>query len=165
MSGQKKVPMNELRNVLSTLGLHNFQTYIQSGNVIFQSENSNKIFLQNTIQSAIKNHFGFEVPAVVKTRVDLLDIVDSCPFDNDKKENSYFVVLHRSPKEDLKEAVSEIQLKNETFLVTNTCVYLYCSNGYGNAKGNNNFFEKHLKVTATTRNYKTMLKLLSLSAD
>ena len=52
---------------------------------------------------------------------------------------------------------------NEEFVITNNCIYFYCSTGYGNAKYNNKFFERKLKTTATARNYKTMVKLIAMS--
>jgi uncharacterized protein (DUF1697 family) len=61
------------------------------------------------------------------------------------------------------EAVREISYPNEEFVLTPECVYIYFGNGYGNAKLNNNFFEKKLKVAATTRNYRTLVKLVELA--
>tara|TARA_R110002049_G_scaffold279949_3_gene459164 strand:+ start:23665 stop:24201 length:537 start_codon:yes stop_codon:yes gene_type:complete len=165
VSGQKKVPMVELRDLLSKLGLENVQTYIQSGNVVFQSSEESKNKLEDIIQKAIANYFGFEVPILVKTSKEIQNILDHCPFSEAKKENSYFTLLHSIPKIELIDSTSKVNYPNETFHITETCVYFYSSMGYGKAKCNNNFFERKLKVTATTRNYKTMIKLLSLCAE
>jgi len=165
VSGQKKVPMAELRELLSKSGLVNVQTYIQSGNVIFQSSEENKKVLENNIQKLILNHFGFEVPVLVRTAKELQIIFDACPFSEVKKENSYFSILQVVPNADLIKDTQGIQYPNEEFMITNDCVYFYSSVGYGKAKCNNNFFERKLKVAVTTRNYKTMLKLLSLSTE
>jgi len=165
VSGQKKVPMAELREVLSGLGFGNVQTYIQSGNVIFQSSQEKISELEHLIQEALKSHFGFEVSVLVRTVSDLNYILDNCPFTNEKKINSYFTLLHSVPDSNLVEEIRTVNYPNEEFIITNNCVYFYPSTGYGNAKCNNNFFERKLKVTATTRNYKTMAKLLSLSQN
>ena len=165
VSGQKKVPMAALRELLSNLGFGNVQTYIQSGNVIFQSSQEKISELEYLIQEALKSHFGFEVSVLVRTASNLKSIVDHCPFTDEKKVNSYFTLLHSVADSHLIGETKKINYSNEEFIITKNCVYFYSSTGYGNAKCNNNFFERKLKVTATTRNYKTMVKLLSLSQE
>jgi uncharacterized protein (DUF1697 family) len=165
VSGQKKVPMAELRELLSKAGLASVKTYIQSGNVIFQSSEKHIQSLEFKIHNAIKKHFGFEVPVIIKTPNELQKIFDSCPFSEEKKQKSYFMMLFAVPEETSVEEVIKISYPNEVFQITDDCVYFYCSAGYGSAKMNNNFFERKLKVTASARNYRTMLKLLSLSTD
>jgi len=162
VGGQKKVPMLELRQLLSESGLKNVQTYIQSGNVVFQSSEENKTHLENSIQNSIKKQFGFDVPVLVKTHGEIMSILKNCPFSMAKKESSYFTLLHDGPDIELVSATSKEIYPNEEFNIKSDCVYFYSEMGYGNAKCNNNFFERKLKVDATTRNYKTMLKLLSL---
>ncbi|MEW4923821.1 DUF1697 domain-containing protein [Algibacter sp. 2305UL17-15] len=160
VSGQKKIPMAELRELLSKAGLKNVQTYIQSGNVVFQSSEESKEKLELKIHNAIKAHFGFEVPILVKTPKELQQIFDDCPFPEDKKINSYFMMLYSAANKDLVNEVSKLSYPNEAFKITDNAVYFYCSTGYGKAKFSNNFFERKLKVTATARNYKTMVKLV-----
>ena len=164
VGGQKKVPMADLRELLSRAGFKNVKTYIQSGNVIFQSSEENIQKLEQQMQSAIINHFGFEVPVLVKTPVDFQDILKDCPFSETEKINSYFVLLFSKPKTEAVEEVKSLSCPNETFVVTDACVYLHCATGYGKAKLNNNVFERKLKTTATARNYKTMVKLLDLAS-
>ncbi len=165
VSGQKKVPMVELRKLLSDTGLINVETYIQSGNVIFKSSQENRYILENDIQKAILSHFGFDVPVLVRTETEIKDILDACPFSEEKKMNGYFTLLHSVPDKGLIEEIHLVSYPNEEFYITNHCVYFFSSASYGNAKCNNNFFERKLKVSATTRNYKTMVKLLSLCAE
>ena len=62
----------------------------------------------------------------------------------------------------MKEAIEKLY-KGEEYFIINDCIYFFCEKGYGQAKFNMNFFEKKLKTIGTTRNYNTMLKLLSLS--
>ncbi|SFC84413.1 DUF1697 domain-containing protein [Algibacter pectinivorans] len=165
VSGKHKIPMAELRGLLLKEGLVNVQTYIQTGNVIFQSSEGEEASLETTIYNAIKSHFGFEVPILVLTPKELQYVFDSCPFLEEQKEKSYFMLLYSKPDAKLVEDVSKLSFPNETFYIINKVVYLYSSVGYGKAKCSNNFFERKLKITATARNYKTMVKLLSLSAD
>jgi len=163
VGGHKKVPMAELRKVLTTSRLENVQTYIQSGNVIFQSSSNNKKALEQTIQKAILDYFSFEVPVLVRNRAEIKTIFDNCPFTEEKKVTSYFTMLSDIPDRDLVDEASKKTYLNEEFVVLKDCLYFFCANGYGNAKFNLKFFERKLKVNATSRNYKTMVKLLSLS--
>lgn len=164
VSGQKKIPMAELRTVLTNLGLYMVQTYIQTGNVIFEAT-AKPDLLRRQIEGAIWDHFGFKVPTLVVTPKQLEQIFKACPFAELKKQNSYFLMLYTPPDQALVNEVASITYTNEDVVVTNNCVYFYSTLGYGKTKYNNNFFERKLKITATARNYKTMVKLLSLLAD
>ncbi|MCC1483117.1 DUF1697 domain-containing protein [Winogradskyella immobilis] len=164
VGGHRKIPMADLRGLLTKMGFNNVQTYIQSGNVIFQSSKDTKT-LEITIKQAIANRFGFDVPVIVKTRADIKTIFDNCPFPETKKTNSYYTLLSHQPDIDLVKIASEKTYPNEEYQILNDCIYFYAEKGYGNAKFNLNWFEKTLNVNATARNYKTMLKLLSLSEN
>ena len=164
VSGQKKIPMAELRELLSKNDFKEVQTYIQSGNVIFKSLEKNIEKLELQMHHAIKAHFGFEVPVLIKTPRELQQIFDDCPFPEEKKVNSYFTLLYDMPKQSLVVEASKLSYPNEEFIITDRCIYFYCSTGYGKAKYSNNFFERKLKITSTARNYKTMNKLIMLSS-
>jgi uncharacterized protein (DUF1697 family) len=165
VSGQKRIPMAELRELLAKTGLSNIETYIQSGNVIFQSSEKSKENLESQIHNAIKSHFGFEVPVLILNPKELKQIFNACPFPENQKTESYFMLLFESAEGMLVNEISNLSNSNETFQITDSCIYFYSAIGYGKSKFNNNFFEKKLKITATARNYKTMVKLLSLLAD
>ncbi|MBP1839240.1 DUF1697 domain-containing protein [Formosa algae] len=165
VAGQKKVPMAELRALMNELSFKNVQTYIQSGNVVFQTSEQSSAVIERKISEAIQNTFHFEVPVLVKTYSELQTIFEVNPLDKAQFESTYFTLLHHMPSEDAIETASKEQFVNESFKITATCVYVFPGNGYGKAKCNNNFFERKLKVSATTRNFKTMQKLLSLCSD
>ena len=116
VAGQKKVPMAELRALLTKEGLENVQTYIQSGNVIFKSAESDTQKLETKIYEAIKKHFGFEVPILIKTPKALRDVFEACPFSEEKKRHSYFTLLFSAPDKNTIEGVSKIAYPNEEFI-------------------------------------------------
>lgn len=165
VGGKKKVLMAELRDLLTDIGLKNVKTYIQSGNIIFNFEDKATIKLEEEISNAIQLHFGFDVPVLVKTHQELQQIFDTCSFSEEKKQKSYFSLLYSAPNEIVRDDISKTDYQNDTVEITQNCVYLYPALGYGKTKYNNNFFERKLKVTATARNYKTMLKLLELARE
>nr|WP_321227009.1 DUF1697 domain-containing protein [uncultured Psychroserpens sp.] len=164
VGGHKKVAMAELRDLLAKTGFEAVKTYIQSGNVILQSkEDKNEI--ESKVKAAIQSHFGFDVPVLARTRVELEQIFDACPFSEEKKENSYFVLLSKIPNAELIDEVMKITYENEEFHIIDDCIYFYSSVGYGNSKFNMNLFEKKLGVKATSRNFKTMVKLIAMFSE
>lgn len=165
VGGQKKNPMAELRSILNKTALKNVSTYIQTGNIFFQTSETNTTRLEELIHAEIKNHFGFEVDVLIVNKKNIQSILAACPFSQEQKEKSYFTLLYTIPNQELIEKTALESYPGEVFKITRNCVYFYSDTGYGNARCNNNFFEKKLKVIATTRNYKTMIKLLSLSEE
>ena len=159
--GNKQMKMADLKLLFEELGLADVVTYIQSGNVVFASESKNG--LAEKISKGIQKSFGFEVPVLVKTVSEIEGILAACPFSEQKKKASYFILLNEPPVKNLVEKVSQEAYPGEEFNITENCVYLFASKGYGVAICNNNFFEKKLGVAATTRNYRTLAKLIELA--
>jgi uncharacterized protein (DUF1697 family) len=164
VGGHKKVPMNVLKELFEEQGFQQVQTYIQSGNVIFKSsEKANT--LEEIIKKSIQDYFGFEVSVIVKNPDELQTILKDCPFSNDQKENSFFVVLNKIPDAALIEEAQQISYENEEIVIKNSALYFYCAAGYARTKFNMNTFERKLQVIGTSRNYKTMIKLVSLASE
>ncbi|TVZ15684.1 DUF1697 domain-containing protein [Maribacter sp. MAR_2009_72] len=168
VSGTKKVAMQSLRELCSGLEFQDVRTYIQSGNMVFKCQETNINFLNIQLAKAIADKFGFDVPVLVKTVNEVTEILQQNPYVDEKEilgNKVYFVLPFQKPAI---ERVNELKLEsfqNETFQVEENCIYLKCNQGYGKAKLNNNLIEKRLNITATTRNYKTMHKLLAMAKE
>jgi uncharacterized protein (DUF1697 family) len=161
VSGKNKLPMEELRGLLNDLGFQNVQTYIQSGNIILDS-NEGKSVTCNTIKEGIQNKFGFDVPVIARTIPEWKKAIAKYPFPIDNPKIVAFIFLNKKVYE------TKIDVKginNDQYLIDNDMVYIYCETGFGKTKLSNNLFERKLNVTATTRNYNTTLKLLELATD
>lgn len=164
VGGHRKVPMADLRILLAKSGLEDVKTYIQSGNVVFKSTSSSKA-LEVQIKKEVLNHFGFDISVLVRTKEALTKIFDKCPFNKEIIPKSYFALLSEMPStEHVDEAIKKTY-ENEEYYIIEDCIYFYCEAGYGKAKFNLNYFEKKLKVNATARNYKTMLKLMAMAEE
>jgi len=168
VSGQKKILMKDLKTLYEDLGYEEVLTYIQSGNVIFKTHPTIASQLEAKIAKAIHNAYGFNVPVLVKSKAALQELMDAMPFALspealDKK--LYYTLLASSPEPVLLVPILAQQNKAEQIQFAHDTLYFYCPNGYGRTKLNNNFFESKLKVKATTRNHRTMIKLLELSAS
>ncbi|HNR85491.1 MAG TPA: DUF1697 domain-containing protein, partial [Taishania sp.] len=166
VSGQKIIKMDALRQLFENSGFSNVRTYIQSGNVLFSSEQTNTSELEQLIATQIEKEFGFQVPVLILTHLELQQIVENNPFLNDETKNPAFLhitFLASTPVEDAIDQLTIKKAEQEAFLLTQNALYLYCPNGYGNTKLTNNFIESKLKVQATTRNWKTTLELLKMA--
>lgn len=165
VGGHKKIPMAELRQILSKIGLNQVKTYIQSGNIVFKTKDTYIHSLEKKIAKAIQDYFGFDVSVLIKTREDIERIFKDSPFSQHKKKASYFMLLHDLPDHNLVVQASTKTYEDEEYKIINDCIYYYCEKGYGQSKFNMKLFEKKLNTFATSRNYNTMVKLLSLSED
>lgn len=167
VSGQKKIKMEDLRQLLAGLNFHNIRTYIQSGNVIFEHEKSDPLELAKQIEHKIFDKYGFEVPVIVKTATELEHILHNNPFLKGRKEDEsrlHVTFLAEEPGQELLNKIKGTDYKPDEFIISDQAIYLFCPNGYGRTKLTNNFFENKLQVTATTRNWKTVNKLVGIAS-
>ncbi|MDD4529879.1 MAG: DUF1697 domain-containing protein, partial [Bacteroidales bacterium] len=144
----------------------NVKTYVQSGNVIFSYDDIEINKLEEQIFQQIKKDFGFDVPVIVMSIEKIEEIIKNNPFLKDKsKEESFMHVTFLASKSETYKfnAIEEKKQDNEDIVFSDYAVYLYCPNGYGNTKLNNNFIETKLKVRATTRNWKTTNELFQIA--
>ncbi|WP_136465967.1 DUF1697 domain-containing protein [Flagellimonas onchidii] len=164
VSGQKKIKMADLTQSLKREGFCKVRTYIQSGNVVFASDKNDVEKLQNNMHKVILDDFGFEVPVLILTVEELVQVLKESPYADEPNEKGlYYVLLKTVPDDKLVKTFNQLDFENEDFHVTERCVYLNCKAGFGKAKLNNNFVERKLKVEATTRNLKTMQKLVEMA--
>jgi len=165
VSGQKKILMADLRAHLEELGLDNVQTYIQSGNVVFDCEDATPEELQVKIEGQIAAKYGFEVPCQVKTPEKLVHVLNNNPFEDKDTSRLYVTFLSEVPLQELVTKLEDYNYSPEEYILDKQNIYFYSPHGYGNAKMNNNFFENKLKVAATTRNWKTVNQLAAMAAE
>ena len=166
VGGKRMIKMDDLKRLLATLDLQNPLTYIQSGNVVFQS-NATADQLQKNIAIAIETTYGFEVPVLVFAIDELKKIIANNPLAKEKdKAEEYWHVTFLAEKPTLEnwQKINPAAYLPDAVAIKDRAVYLHCPNGYSNSKLTNSFLEKQLKTTATTRNWKTTLALLDLAA-
>ncbi len=166
VSGQKKIKMADLRLQIEELGFAQVQTYIQSGNLLFQSDLKDTTALAEKIQAKILADYDFEVPVLVLPAAAIKNILDRNPFASDpEKDPKYWYVslLYRVPTAADIAHLGEVDYSPEIYVIEGQTLYFYAANGYGRAKMNNNLFEKKLKVSATTRNWRTMNKIWEMA--
>ncbi len=168
VSGHKLIKMRELESSISSLGFSSINSYLQSGNLVFQCDLKDVLEIENQICTKIKSDFGFHVPIFVLRKKDFLKINSENPFaqnpDFDVKKIYTIFLKARADKNIFQDIATNPDFSEKMILKENV-IYMYYENGYGKTKVHNNFFEKKLKTIATTRNWNTVNKLESLLQD
>lgn len=165
VNGQKLIKMDALKKACTEIGLENVRTYIQSGNLIFESPSENSISISESISRKIHEDFGFDVPVITITKKELEQVIAANPFSKKSSMDSTFfhvAFLSEAPSSQSIESLQEIEVKADEFAFIGKAMYLYCPDGYSNSRLTNGFLEARLKVTATTRNWKTTNELFRI---
>lgn len=165
VSGQRMINMKDLKALMIKAGFTNVMTYIQSGNIVFGSEEKNTKTHEKKITEVIQGHYGFEVPILILTVSDIEKILQNNPYLDGKKDITklHVTLLEKSPDSKLLTSTRDEKYQSDEFHIDGTLIYLYCPDGYGMTKFSTMFFEKKLGVTATTRNWKTIESLERLA--
>ncbi len=168
VSGHKLIKMDALKNIFQKLGLQDVQTYIQSGNVVFRSAEKDNGKLEKAIAKKITETFDFDVPVLVLPLKKLEQVFSSNPFLKGRNEDItklHVTFLSEVPLQENIDLLKAGSYGTDEFTVVNDVVYLFCPDGYGNTKLSNTFFESKLKVSATTRNWKTITELVKIAGN
>ncbi len=162
----KAVKMQRLRTSFTALGFGEIKTYVQSGNVVFQSKRKSPAELTRTIEAKIQRDFGFTVPVLIKTSKELAQIVRDNPLLRVKGidvSKLHVTFLSDAPPKTAAKALEDLATTRERFRILNREIYLYCPDGYGKSKLTNNTIEKEFSLVATTRNWRTVSALLEMA--
>ena len=166
--GVKKIKMNKLQELYVSLDFKDVKTYIQSGNVVFRSQNLDLSYLRELIENKIEKVFGFDVKVLIRTKNELKKLVEENPYKKEDFKHLYITFLSDVPSKYLIKNLNrniEVNMKNKSdkFYISKKEIYLFLPDGYRRTKLNNNFFEKKLGVSATTRNWRSVNKLVDIA--
>jgi uncharacterized protein (DUF1697 family) len=168
VGGHKMVKMDRLREALVELGLEDVKTYVQSGNVVFKAPGQNPANLAKKIEEKVAREFGFAVPVVVKTAKEIGEVIRNNSLVKEKgidPSKLHVTFLSCAPERNALKMLDAMAVTPDQFRCSGETIYLYCPNGYGKTKLANNFLEKMLGVSATTRNWKTVNQLYQMTVD
>jgi uncharacterized protein (DUF1697 family) len=169
VGGNNMIKMADLKRTLESIGLGRVQTYIQSGNVLFESI-EDETQLRKKIESQIESVFGLTIPVIIRTAAELEWIVNNCPFSEEtiseaeassEGECLYVSMLLEAPTREGLDKLHTYQNESEEYRLIGRELYLLFHNSIRNSKLANNL--PKLGVHSTNRNWKTMNKLVMLS--
>jgi uncharacterized protein (DUF1697 family) len=160
VGGRNRVAMADLLALVGALGYRDAATYVQSGNVVFSGSGSTA-GVARSIEQRIVSDLGLTVPVVVRSRSQWKRTLAANPFadlDVDPK-TLHVTFLSASPDPKGVQGLEDGAFGSDELTVVGTDVFLHCPGGYGETKLNNAFLERRLGATATTRNWRTVMKL------
>jgi uncharacterized protein (DUF1697 family) len=165
VGGHQKIRMDDLKDMHESLGLKDVFPHIQTGNVVFTSDEADAARLQRDIEDGFEKKFGFHVEVFVRTSAELRDIIEKNPFQSQPGRESKWVVvlfLAAHPDDTAQEDLRKMYAGPEEFFITGKEVYIYYTNGIGRSKLSLSLIEKKLKTVGTARNWNTILQLQKL---
>ncbi len=162
VGGHQQIRMAELKELHESLGLKDVVTYIQTGNVVFTSDDADQTQLSGRIEDGFAQKFGFHVTVMVRTAAQFDEIIKNNPFQNQPMKEPKWVLVQflatrpaNTALEDLRQAYSG----PEEFHIIGQEMYIYFPEGIGRSKLSNPLLEKKLRTTGTGRNWNTVLQL------
>lgn len=164
VGGHNKLPMKELRALLDSFGYQNVDSYIQTGNVIFQTEKSDKKKIAGNISSGIENQHGFKPDVLLLELEEFEKAIASNPFPQAvaKPKSLHLMFLASPPSNPDLESLEEIKNNSERFELKDKVFYLHTPDGFGRSKLAGKT-EKALGVSMTGRNWRTVQKISEMA--
>jgi uncharacterized protein (DUF1697 family) len=161
VGGRKRVRMADLVHLCRDLGFHHVRTYLQSGNVLFESPQDDPGQVSAMVGGEISRKWGFPVKVILRTSAEFRRIITSNPLAGEglDADTLHVTFLSELPPEGVPEGMREGKDGHDRYVNVGREVYLSCPDGYGKTKFSTGFFEKKLGVAATTRNWKTVTAL------
>ncbi len=176
LAGHNKVPMADLRQLVTSLGHTGVATYIQSGNVVFSSDQADTAALAEALEEAIAGEFGIKIRVVVVSRDELAQVMRDNPYSGEPNPKMvHAVFLTGKPGPDLDERLDQARERaaqkqpghRDTAQVIGQTIFLHTPGGFGRSELAGQIVQSAAKgkaggVAGTARNWATVTKLLDM---
>ncbi len=158
--GGRTVKMDRLRRLFESLRFSKVETFIASGNVVFDSSSKNTKTLEGKIEAKLKEALGYEVATFIRSTDELADIADYKPFGNLKSgEGLYIAFVAESPGAATKQKLMSYKTKTDSFRIHKREIYWLCRTKFSESEFSGPLLEKILGTPATVRNVNTVRKI------
>ena len=167
VGGNRRVAMAELRAWLVELGFTRVRTYVQSGNVVFESKLP-QARLAAAIEEKMEQKAGFAVRVVVRSAEELRRVLTSNPFvkrPGTEAAKLHVTFLAEKPAAAARQKLLGLPRGEDDLEIIESEMFLHCANGYGTSKLANNILEKAGGIAATTRNWRTVNALCAMCGE
>src|SRR5713226_3017736 len=166
VGGHNKIKMDALRALYESLKLRDAQTYVQSGNVIFRTDERDISRLAKRIEDGIERKFGFRPSVILRTAAEMRDVIARNPFAKRRGiEPSKLLVsfLASDPDAEAREKTLQIKCDPEELRIEGRELHIYFPNGMGRSKLPWARLEKTLKTPGTGRNWNSVTKMMEMA--
>lgn len=164
VGGKKLLPMQELVALLEAMGYANVQTYLQSGNVVFQSRKQIGAKHAAEIGRSILEEKGFAPTVLLLSAEELQRTLANNPFATRNGKALHCFFLESQPRRPNHERLNALKAESEAFKLGEKVFYLYAPEGVGRSKLAASV-EKALGVPVTARNWNTVSKLSAIMVE
>ena len=166
VGGNNLLPMKDLVGHLEALKLKNVRTYIQSGNVVFDTDEKSASSLAKKIAGRIEKERGFAPQVLLISREDLQNAIQANPFPHAVSEpkSLHFFFLEKPAAKANIEALDKAKTPTESYVLKGRLFFLHAPDGIGRSKLAATA-ERHLGVAATARNYRTVERIAEMAAQ
>ena len=164
VGGHNKLSMKALGDTLSSMGLQNIRTYIQSGNVVFSTPRRSAAKLASEVEQQIDDRHGFRPAVLLLSHDELAAAASANPYasvDAEPKTVHMWFLASRPDHPDIA-GMNALKSPSEQFALKGAVFYLYAPDGIGRSKLAAKA-ERLLGVAGTGRNWRTVQKLLELA--
>ena len=165
VSGHNMIKMDALKKMLENMGFQNIETYIQSGNIFFDSEEENAASVGFKIKQEISKVFGYDVPVIMVSKTDLELCFKNNPYLKEKECDIKKLYVAFISKELTAAAINDLKISNfkpDEAAIDSNRIYIKYAIGAGKTNLDQKYIEKKLSVVATMRNWNTVTKLLEM---
>ncbi|QYO68289.1 DUF1697 domain-containing protein [Leptolyngbya sp. 7M] len=163
VGGNTMLKMSDLKPCLERAGLDNVVTYINSGNIGFDSDRSESDLI-GVAEAAIATEFERQVPVMIRSRSDVVRIISANPFDGEFESHKEMHVLFLKDEMplDKQQQLIEAATPPERFAIVGREIYCHLPMGVADSLLGKSYIEKKLKLAVTARNWRTVQKLVEL---
>ncbi|MFZ1376784.1 MAG: DUF1697 domain-containing protein [Geothrix sp.] len=160
--GGRTVPMAQLKAFFEGLGLESVETFIASGNVVFDASTETGGPLQRRIEGHLRESLGYEVVTFLRTSRELAALVKGCPFDAEEvaaAEALNVALLHAPLSEEAQSRLQTLETEVDAFRTSGREVWWLCRVRQSDSAFSNAVFERTVKAKATFRGFNTLQRL------
>jgi uncharacterized protein (DUF1697 family) len=161
--GGHTVKMDQLRSLFEAMGFAGVETFIASGNVIFQSKSTNTASLERKIEQHLLRALGYEVRTFVRATAELAGVANDQPFSevelNAKGNTLYVGFLADQPSNEATKKVLSLCCATDALAIKGREVYWLCRTRFGDSAVSGALLEKTLTQRATLRNINTVVRI------
>jgi uncharacterized protein (DUF1697 family) len=166
VGGRNLLPMEELVSMFEAAGCSKVRTYIQSGNVVFESSASAKT-VATGVRKQVEAQCGFDTPIITRSAEEFAAAVEAMPYDTESDIAKHFHVGFFDARPDAAQ-VAELDPDRsppDRFSIQGSELYVHCPNGILRSRLTHTWFESQLAVRCTMRNWNTVQRLLRMCAE
>jgi len=162
LGARNRVSMGDLRDLFAEHGCTSVRSYIQSGNVVFTSPESERDALAGRLERAVADTFGVAAAVVLRTFDEIGRVAGSHPFGADTSRTAVSF-LAREPSLEQVNGLEELDVAPDRYVVAGSDVFLHYPNGVQGSRLTGALLERELGVPGTIRNWRTVTRLAEMA--